>query len=113
MGLQAALAELHADRSVDAIVRDVLSFFCGHPREPFSALEVSRRTARPQAQVETILLTLSRCFVLDFHSDPPSFSYVPQPLLDLDVERYLRRVGTIEGRLQDNVARFRQRHETF
>ncbi len=113
MGLQAALAQLHADRSVDGVVRDVLVFFRTHPGEPYSPFEVSRRTSRPYTEVEPILLTLGRCFVLDFQADPPSFRYVPDPLVDLDVERYLQRVRTVEGRLQNNVARFRQRHETF
>ena len=114
MGLRAALTEMQADRSTEAVVRDVLAFLFQHPRERFTSVEVARRVARPYAQVEPILLTLGRCFVLDFQSaDPPSFSYVPQALLDLDVERYLRRVGTIEERLQNNVARFRQRHETY
>ncbi|HEY3316937.1 MAG TPA: hypothetical protein VGK50_00725 [Coriobacteriia bacterium] len=113
MGLQMALTQLHPDRSVDAVVRDVLVFFNSHPGEPFSPFEVARRTSRPYTQVEPILLTLGRCFVLDFQSDPPSFRYLTDPVLDMEVERFLRRVGTVEGRLQDNVARFRQRHETF
>lgn len=113
MGLQAALAQLNADRSADGAIRDVLVFFRTHPAEAFSPFDVARRTSRPYAVVEPILLTLGRCFVLDFQADPPSFRYVPDPLVDMDVERYLHRVRTVEGRLQNNVARFRQRHDSI
>lgn len=113
MGLGAALTQLRTDRSLDSVVRDVLVFFRTHPGRSFSVAEVARGIARPLALVEPILLTLGRCFVLDCHSDPPCYRYVPEAILDLDVERFLHRVGAVEGRLQSNVARFRQRHEHF
>lgn len=113
MGLSRALAELHADRSLDGVVRDVLLLYRDHPHERFTSAEVARRTGRPQSLVEPLLLTLARCFVLDFHSDPPSFGYQPDALLRIDVDDYLRRVGAVQGRLQDNVARFRARHDHF
>lgn len=111
MGLNSALTQLNGDRSLESVIRDVLVFFRTHPHALFSAAEVARRTARPVHVVERILLTLGRSFVLDSQSDPSSYRYEPDALLELDVERFLRRVGTIEGRLQNNVARFRERHD--
>lgn len=113
MGLSRALAELHADRTLHGVVRDVLLLYRDHPLESFTAAEIARRTGRPQSLVEPLLLTLARCFVLDFHSDPPSFGYKPDAMLKIDVDEYLRRVGSVQGQLQDNVARFRARHDHF
>ena len=31
--------------------------------------------------------------MLDFQSDPPGYRYVPDALLEIDVERYLQRVS--------------------
>ena len=113
MGLSMALARLQADRTLDGVVRDVLLVFKHHPGVSFTAAEVARRSSRPRAVIEPILLTLARNFVLDFQSDPPGYRYVPDALLELDVQRYLQRVSAVTGRLQDNVARFRQRNEHF
>ena len=113
MGLNAALARLQADRSVDGVVRDVLLVFKNHPGVAYTSSEVARLASRPDSAVEPILLTLARSFVLDFQADPPTYRYVPNALLNIDVQRYLHRVNVVNGRLQDNVARFRQRHEHF
>lgn len=113
MGLSRALTRLQADRTLDGVVRDVLLVFRARPDLSLSAAEVARRSNRPRAVVEPILLTLARDFVLDFQSDPPGYRYSPDALTDLDVQRYLERVSVVTGRLQDNVARFRQRHEHF
>lgn len=113
MGLSAALMRLQADRALDGVVRDVLVVFTRHSGVSFTTAEVARRSGHPVWTVEPILLTLARNFVLDFQSDPPGYRYVPDALLEIDVERYLRRVNVSTGRLQDNVARFRQRNEHF
>lgn len=113
MGLSTALNRLHADRTLDGIVRDVLLLFRHHPRESFTAAEVADLTRRPLPLVEPILLTLRDCFVLDFQADPSAFRYLPDALVEIDMERYLQRVNTVNDRLQNNVARFRQRHDHF
>lgn len=110
MGLSSVLARLHADRAVDGAVRDILELFHRHPRERMSAETVAKLTGRPLSLVLPILATLAEGFVLDFDSDPAGFRYVPDAVLELDIERYLHRVETVNGRLQNNVARFRQRH---
>ena len=48
---------------------------------------VAAEVATVMGLVEPILLTLARCFVLDSQSDPPSYRYRYDALLDLDVER--------------------------
>jgi hypothetical protein len=113
MGLSTALAKLNADRTLDGVVHDVLLLFRQHPREGFTAAEVAQRTGRPLVLVEPILRTLGGCFVLDCHSDPRLCRYVPDAVLEMDVQEYLQRVDRITGRLQNNVARFRQRHDHF
>jgi hypothetical protein len=113
MGLSTALARLHADRTLDGVVRDVLILFRQHPRVSFTAVEIAQRTGRPLALIEPILLTFGRTFVLDFQTDPPAYRYVPDALLDMDVQQYLHRVETVNGKLQNNVARFRQRQDHF
>jgi hypothetical protein len=113
LGLSTALTRLNRDRSVDGVVRDLLLFFRHHPRESFTAADVARRTGHPAPLIEPILLTLSQCFVLDFQSDLAVYRYMPDAVLEFDVDRFLLTVGTVQGRLQDNVARFRQRHTSY
>jgi hypothetical protein len=110
MGLSNALIRLHADRAVDSAVRDVLLAFHRHQRTPLSVEDVVRLANRSPAVVAPILTTLAQTFVLDCDGNPPRYSYVPDALLRIDTERYLQRVEAVEGRLQNNVARFRQRH---
>ena len=109
MGLGSALTRLHADRAVDSAVRDVLLLFHDHPRQRMPAEDVAGRTGRQETLVASILRTLAETFVLDCDGDPPSYRYVPDAVLELDIRRYLDRVEHAHGRLQDNVARFRQR----
>lgn len=109
MGLSSAIARLHADRTLDSAIRDVLATFHGHPREVLTVDTLARLSGRPAGQVEGIARTLRECFVLDCTGDLPGFRYVPDALLELDIRRYLERVDTVNGRLQDNVARFRER----
>jgi hypothetical protein len=110
VGLSSALARLHADYTLEAAIRDVLDLFHRHPRERMSAETVARLTGRPVILVQSILTTLSDGFVLDFDTEPAGYRYVPDTLLEMDIERYLHRVETVNGRLQRDVARFRQRH---
>lgn len=113
MSLGRALTRLNTDRAMDGVVRDVLLLFRRHPLESLAPARVAEMTDRPLSLVGPILTTLSECFVLDFQSDPVSYRYAPDALLEIDVERYLERVGTAQGRLQNNVARFRRRQGEF
>jgi DNA-binding IclR family transcriptional regulator len=109
VGLSKAISSMHADRATETVLRDVLVTFRRHPREWLSPDSVARDAGRPRSEVEAILLTLAECFVLDFDRQEGRFRYQPDGLLELDISDYLRRVDTINDRLQHNVARFRLR----
>lgn len=110
MGLGEALSRLHGDMATDLARRDVLVVFRKNPHEWLSLETVARKAGRPQALVDRILLTLAETFVLDFDSEHERYRYRPSGLLELDIHDYLARVDRLNDRLQDNVARFRQRH---
>jgi DNA-binding IclR family transcriptional regulator len=107
VGLSKAINSMHGDRAAETVLRDVLVTFRRHPREWLSTDSVARDAGRPRPDVESIMLTLAECFVLDFDSQDARFRYQPDGLLELDISDYLRRVDTINDRLQNNVARFR------
>lgn len=111
MGLGSALARLHADTTVDAVVHDVLVLFEHRPLERLSADQVAGRTGRPPSALEPVLTTMAECFVLDFDRDTRTYRYVPGAVLELAIERYLHRVDTVSDDRQNNIARFRQRND--
>jgi DNA-binding IclR family transcriptional regulator len=111
VGLGGALARLHADTALDAVVRDLLTLVRHRPGERMTVDEIASRTGRPPDTLRPILTTMAECFVLDFDSGDRTYRYVPDAVLELAIERYLHRVDVVSDLRQNNIARFRQRHD--
>lgn len=110
MSLRSALERLPADRETQAALREILSLFRRNEGEPLSSARVTQVTEMHAAAVEEILGVLRRSFVLDSCGDPPRYVYRTDGLLELEIDRFMRRAETHSGRLQSNVEKFRNRY---
>jgi hypothetical protein len=108
MSLRRALDRLAADRATENSVREVLHFLRVHNGQPFSAAEIARRLERPEGSVAVIVLELADAFVL--HRDGPCYSYEAESVLEMDVDRFIRRAESQSAVVQTNVAKFRDRY---
>jgi predicted transcriptional regulator len=108
MSLRRALDRLHADRATENMVREVLQLMRVHSGQPLSATEVARRLERPEASVAVILLELADAYVV--RREGRSYCYMSDPVIEMDVERFVRRSEGISALVQTNVAKFRDRY---
>lgn len=102
------MERLPGDRGTEGAVREVLEFFRIHVREWLSPADVARRLERPESFVSVILSNLAAGYVLT--TDGDRFRYDPDPVIDLDVQRFLRRAATHTQLVQNNLAKFRDRY---
>lgn len=111
MGLRSALAALPDDRDTRGAVRVVLMFFDSHAGEAVDRARIARFTSLDPDQLGPILRALEQAFVIDcgVGSDPDSCTYAPDPVLALEVRRFLQAAGAPQQRLQRGVDRFRGR----
>ena len=96
------------DRATENAVRDVLLLMSSHPGDSLIAQVVADRLKRPEHSVEVILSRLVEGHVLTAEGD--AYRYVRDPVVELDVQRFLRRSGQHSQLVQDNLARFRDRY---
>lgn len=108
MGLDRALHGLPDDRATENAVREVLRVMSRHPGEWIRATDVSRLVEHPEHSVRVILSRLAEGFVLN--SDGERFRYDRDPMVDLDIQRFLARSEAHTRLAQDNLARFRDRY---
>jgi hypothetical protein len=108
MSLVRALHWLPGDRATETTVREVLQYMARHNSEWVPAHEVARRVERPETSVTAILSKLADGFVL--LSDGDRYRYDTDPVVDLDVKRFLRKSEVHTQLAQDNLARFRDRY---
>lgn len=108
MSLDRALQGMLGDRATETTVREILDVLALHRTEWLTASEISRRVERPESAVTVILSKLAGAFVVN--TDAGRYRIDPDPVVDLDVKRFLRR-STVHSQLaQDNLARFRDRY---
>ena len=108
MTLDRALRGLLGDRAVETTVREVLRLLALHQSEWLSAGEVARRVERPDADISVILSRLADGSILLV--DDGRFRLDRDPVVDLDVKRFLDR-SDVHGQLaQNNLAKFRDRY---
>jgi hypothetical protein len=107
MSLERALHGLVDDRAAETTVREVLQLLTLHPDEWLAANDVARRVERPEPTVAMILSKLAGGFVLV--EDGSRYRIDRDPVVDLDVKRFLRRSEVHNQLAQDNLARFRDR----
>jgi hypothetical protein len=96
------------DRATENAVRDVLLLLSAHPEESLSAQRVADRLKRPEHAIQVILSSLAAGYVLAAEGN--AYRYVRDPVVELDVQRFLRRSGQHSQLVQDNLARFRDRY---
>jgi hypothetical protein len=107
MGLDRALHGLPDDRATENTVREVLQLMSLHPGEWMQADDVSRRLERPEHPVSVILSKLAAGFVLN--ADGDRFRYDRDPVVDMDIKRFLTKSAAHTRLAQDNLSRFRDR----
>lgn len=112
MSLRKALEGLPHDRVAEAATRDVISLFTRRPGEWLAEAEVERVIASSADIVERVLAVLTDSLVLDSRDGPLMYRYRPETLIELEVDRYLRRVSVHDDVVRSNVARFRERYTT-
>jgi hypothetical protein len=110
MSLRTALDVLPSDRETRLAVRETMVLFARHPGEWLSADRVSQVTEVDSGLVRRILRVLDSSFVLDSDDDSGRYRYERDPLLDLEIRRYLHRVETHSDMLRSNVEQFRRRY---
>ena len=108
MSLDKALNRLPRDRTTENTVRAVLESMVCHESEWLRVSEVSRSVGRPEATVAMILSCLAVGHIL--RADGDRYSYERDPVVELDVRRFLRTSGAHSQLVQENLARFRNRY---
>jgi hypothetical protein len=108
MSLRKALDRLKADRTTENTVCEVVGLLRRSPGEYLTVSDIAHRLGRPEALVAMILLELADAFVL--LNDGLRYTYLRDPVVEMDVERFLRRTDGTNAFVQTNVARFRDRY---
>ncbi|MDH4139708.1 MAG: hypothetical protein OEV43_03970 [Coriobacteriia bacterium] len=110
MSLKRALESLPADRETSSTVRDILTMFRRHPDAWMSCRHVANIVDRSVETSRGILAVLAESGVLDFDSAESKYRYEQDTLLNIEIDRFVRRVDSHAGAVQSNVERFRQRY---
>jgi DNA-binding IclR family transcriptional regulator len=108
MGLDRALRGLVDDRAAEHAVREVLQIMSHHPGEWLPASDVARRAEQPEHQVSVILSKLAAGYVLS--ADGARFRYDRDPVVDMEIRRFLNKSEIHSKLAQNNLARFRDRY---
>lgn len=108
MSLHTALERLPGDRATESTVRDVLEHMRDHAGQWLAGEDIAGRVSRPAPSVGAILTKLAEGQVL--MSRDECFRYERDPIVELDVQRFLRRAQHHTQLVQDNLAKFRNRY---
>jgi len=108
MSLDRALRGILGDRASETTVREVLRVLSLHSDEWLSAAQIATRVERPEPTVAVILSKLADGFILS--SEGGRFRIERDPVVDLDVQRFVRRSEVHTQFAQNNLARFRDRY---
>lgn len=105
MGLNSAMAKLPGDRRTETAVHTVLEMLRARAGEWACAGDLTSRVGQPEPAVRVILSVLAESRVLQ--NDGDRYRYVYDRVVDLDIERFLRRSKQHQRFTQNNVAKFR------
>jgi len=108
VSLDRALRGIVTDRAAETTVRDVLRVLSGGGEKGLTTGEVARRVERPEATVAVILSKLAEGFVL--LTDGDRYRIDRDPVVDLEVQRFVRRSEVHTQLAANNLARFRDRY---
>lgn len=107
MSLHTALERLPGDRATESTVRDVLEYVRARPGQWLAGGDIAGGLDRSGSSVGAILTKLAEGQVLD--SEDERFRYERDPIVELDIQRFLRRAQHHTQLVQDNLAKFRDR----
>ena len=110
MSLKRATNSLPQDRETQMAIQECLLALQRHEGEWLEVGRVAVASGVPEPLSRTILRELVRASVLTVEGETPRYRYAPDRLLALEVGSFLRRSEARTGKLQDNVARFRERY---
>jgi hypothetical protein len=108
VSLRKALERLPGDRATESLVREVIQLLRVRVGESLSVAEVAKRLGHPEPTIAVVLLGLADAYVL--RRDGLCYSYVRDPVVELDVDRFMARVESHSAFVQTNVAKFRDRY---
>ena len=111
MSLRTALASLPDDRATMHTLREVIACFAAHPHDPLGAEKIARATGIDIERIEPVLRSLVDAVVVDCDGDPSRqpCTFDPGPVLQLEVERFLRSASPDATRMQASIGRYRSR----
>lgn len=110
MSLKRGLETLPPDRETEACVRELLLALRRHEGEWLDAGQLARIAGLPERCLIKALPVFADARVVERRSDPAAYRFVPDRLLTLEVDSFLRRADVKTGKLQNNVSRFRTRY---
>ena len=110
MSLARALESLSADRATVSAARSVVRFFDAHRREHLDLERIARATGADADLVRTVLGALQAGYVIDCGGPGSSCTFDPNPVLEIEVARYLRTSSAPTSRLRESTDRFRNRY---
>jgi hypothetical protein len=99
---------LPGDRETENTVREVLEVMSAHSGEWMRPADIAGSLRRACASISVILSCLASGHVL--RADGDRYRYVSDPVVELDVQRFMRRSGAHSQLAQNNLARFRDRY---
>lgn len=99
---------LPGDRETENAVREVLEVMSSHSGEWMQTADVAGSLRRAGSSISVILSCLASGHVL--RADGDRYRYVADPVVELDVQRFMRRSGAHSQLAQNNLARFRDRY---
>jgi hypothetical protein len=108
VSLRKALEHLPGDRATEHLVREIVQLLRIRAGQSLSVTDVASILERPEAAVAVVLLELADAFVLC--RDGLRYSYDRDPVVELDIERFMARAESHSAFVQTNVAKFRDRY---
>ena len=105
MGLNAALSGLPSDRGTEAAILTMLEILRLRAGEWVRPGDLTSRVGRSEQSVGVLLSLLAEHRVLT--TDGERYRYVYDRVVDLEIERFVRRSRQHQRFTQNNVAKFR------
>ncbi len=108
MSLKRALRKIADDRLTRTTAESVVRYLHRHRTIHVDADRIASATGLDPDRVQVVLSALSQERLLDCVSDPPSYRFVDDRVLELEVELFFRPSRSHADSLQANVERYRR-----
>jgi len=107
VSLRKALDRLPGDRATENLVREIVQLLRIRCGEALTVPDIAKRLEQPESAVAVVLSELADAFVL--RREGLNYTYTRDPVVELDVDRFMARVASHSAFVQTNVAKFRDR----